>query len=245
MMRLDKFISDQTGCGRKTAAELIRKGKVTVNGTAVKDPSAHITPEKDEICSAGERLTYSEHIYIMLNKPSGYVCSTDDPVSRTVLDLLPENMQRKGLFPAGRLDKDTTGFVLITDDGELAHKILSPRSHAEKEYEVRLERPLSPDTAERFAAGIDIGGEICRPARLITSDDPLSVNIIITEGKFHQIKRMFAAADNHVEGLKRIRIGGVCLDERLSEGECRLLSDEETALLSEKTSAKPTQKRRP
>ncbi len=193
-----------------------------------------IDESSDIITVNGENIGYKEHIFIMLNKPAGVICATRDKLTPTVIGLIPQELRRRELFPAGRLDKDTRGFVLITDDGSFAHEILSPRRHVEKEYEVWLESPLSSGTVERFAQGITIdGGEECLPAKLIPIEERFA-RIIICEGKYHQIKRMFEAVGNKVTGLRRIRIGGLYLDDSLPEGQCRELSDEETALIRSK-----------
>ncbi|MBR6044211.1 MAG: rRNA pseudouridine synthase [Ruminococcus sp.] len=221
-MRLDKFISSQRpDLSRSAVKELCRKGRITVNGETVKDPGKAIDENNDKVCAAGEPVTYREHIYIMLNKPAGVICATKDRLTETVLELIPPELRRSGLFPAGRLDKDTEGFVLITDDGELAHKMLSPKSHVPKTYLVRLEKPLSAGTVPLFAQGMTIdGGEQCMPAELTPSPDPCECSLVLHEGKFHQVKRMFAAAGNKVVYLKRVRIGALNLDEKLPPGGC-------------------------
>ena len=170
----------------------------------------------------------------MLNKPAGVVCATRDGLSETVLQLLPPDLRRHGLFPAGRLDTDTVGFVLITDDGELAHRILSPKNHVPKRYFVRLELPLSEDAAFVFEQGVDLGEEKCLPA-VLQKVSPTECYLTIREGKYHQIKRMFASLENKVTYLKRVSIAGVELDPELFEGQARqLTADEEKALLSGK-----------
>ena len=188
------------------------------------DPTAHtITVE-------GRALGYAQHVYWMLNKPAGILCVSRDPKQPTVVDLLPEEARRKGLFPAGRLDKDTHGLVLITDDGEFAHAMLSPRHHIPKTYRAVLDKPLSDEAAQAFRDGPTLeDGTECLPAQvtvLEAGDNPL-VEVVIYEGKFHQIKRMFAAVGCHVTWLKRVAMGGLLLDETLAEGESRPLTDEE------------------
>lgn len=228
MERIDKVISEQlAGISRKDARAMIRAGEVAINGRTASDPAQKTDPGLDEITVAGKRLFYREHLYIMLNKPAGVVCATRDRLSETVLGLLPEELRREGLFPAGRLDRDTVGFVLITDDGELAHRILSPRSHVPKRYFVRLSDDIPPGAAERFRAGIEIdGGEMCFPAEMEQTSER-ECFLTLHEGKYHQVKRMFAALGNSVEYLKRTEIAGIRLDERLSEGECRELAPDE------------------
>lgn len=222
IQRLDKFLSNQLGITRSEAKELIKKRVVTVNGTVGKLFDMKIAPEKDIICSEGKEITYRKHIYIMMNKPQGVVCSTKDGESKTVLELLPDNICRDGLFPAGRLDKDTEGFVFITDDGQLAHDILSPKHHVEKTYFAKLENIADENDIAAFEKGLEIdGGDVCMPAKLEILQDPHEVLITIKEGMYHQIKRMAEARGNKVLYLKRISIGGVKLDEKLALGEWR------------------------
>ncbi|MBR4554633.1 MAG: rRNA pseudouridine synthase [Ruminococcus sp.] len=221
-MRLDRFISSQKAeLSRNDVRDLCRKGQVTVNGTAVRKPDTRIDENSDTVSVCGETLRYRRYVYIMLNKPQGVVCATRDGLSETVLELIPSQLRRKGLFPAGRLDKDTEGFVLITDDGALAHRMLSPRSHVPKTYFVKCEKPVSPDTAERFSQGIVIdGGEKCLPAELIQGKNDHECELVLHEGKYHQVKRMFEAVGNKVVYLKRVRIGGVSLSPELPLGGC-------------------------
>lgn len=222
IQRLDKFLSNQLGVTRSEAKELIKKRVVTVNGTVGKLFDMKIDPEKDIVCSEGKEITYRKHIYIMMNKPQGVVCSTKDGESKTVLELLPDNIRRDGLFPAGRLDKDTEGFVFITDDGHLAHDILSPKHHVEKTYFAKLENIADENDIAAFEKGLEIdGGDVCMPAKLEILQDPHEVLITIKEGMYHQIKRMAEARGNKVLYLKRISIGGVKLDEKLALGEWR------------------------
>ncbi|MBQ8613343.1 MAG: rRNA pseudouridine synthase [Ruminiclostridium sp.] len=221
-MRIDKFISEQAGVSRSDAKTMLKKGQVLINGSIVKSADAKIDPEKDIVTIGGKKISYRKFMYIMLNKPDGVVCATRDGLSSTVLELLPPELRRKGLFPAGRLDKDTEGFVFITDDGALAHKMLSPKNHVEKEYIVTLEKPAEKHYEELFASGMTIdGGEECLPARLTFTDNPQIVRLILHEGKYHQVKRMMEAAGNKVTHLKRIRMGGIELDPALSAGQCR------------------------
>lgn len=221
-MRIDKFASEQTGVSRAEAKAMIKRRQIIVNGTPVISGDVHIDPENDEIVIGGKHIIYKEYLYIMLNKPAGTVCAVKDKLSPTVLELIPPELRRKGLFPAGRLDKDTEGFVFITDDGALAHKMLSPRSHVEKEYEVTLEKPAKDSYKELFASGMTIdGGEKCLPAEIIFTEDRHLVRLIICEGKYHQVKRMMEAAGNRVTFLRRIRIGGIPLDPNLPLGKCR------------------------
>ena len=227
-MRIDKFISEQAGVSRSDAKTLIKKGQVLINGAAVKSADAKIDPENDKIVINGKEIFYREFMYIMLNKPDGIVCATRDGLSSTVLELLPPEFRRKGLFPAGRLDKDTEGFVFITDDGALAHKMLSPKNHVEKEYVVTLEKDAEERYIQIFADGMTIDGdEKCLPASLTFTENKRVVKLILHEGKYHQVKRMMEAVGNKVTHLKRIRMGGIELDPALSAGECREITKEE------------------
>lgn len=227
-MRIDKFTADQCGISRSDVKALIKKHRVHINGVAAASADAKLDPERDIVTVDGKQVIYREHIYIMLNKPAGVVCAVKDELSPTVIGLIPPQLRRKGLFPAGRLDKDTEGFVFITDDGALAHSILSPARHVEKEYEVTLETPADVSWVKRFAEGITIdGGEKCLPAELILTDDPYRVRLIICEGKFHQVKRMAEAVGSRVTYLKRVRIGGIELDPNLPLGECREIMHKE------------------
>lgn len=227
-IRIDKFVSEQAGITRSEAKTAIKKKQVTINGNIVKSADVKLDTEKDIVAYSGKELIYREFMYIMLNKPDGVVCATRDELSETVLQLLPPELIRKGLFPAGRLDKDTEGFVFITDDGALAHKMLSPKSHVEKEYIVTLEKPYEENYKDIFANGVTIdGGEKCMPATIIFTDDNKVVRLILHEGKYHQVKRMMQAVGNKVTHLKRIRIGGIMLDEALSPGKAREITREE------------------
>lgn len=227
-IRIDKFVSEQAGITRSEAKTAIKKKQVTINGNIVKSADVKLDTEKDIVAYNGKELIYREFMYIMLNKPDGVVCATRDELSETVLQLLPPELIRKGLFPAGRLDKDTEGFVFITDDGALAHKMLSPKSHVEKEYIVTLEKPYEEKYKDIFANGVTIdGGEKCMPATIIFTDDVKVVRLILHEGKYHQVKRMMQAVGNKVTHLKRIRIGGIMLDEALSPGKAREITKEE------------------
>lgn len=221
-MRIDKFAAEQANITRSEAKKLIKSGGIIVNGSKVTSADMKIDPASDIIAINGREILYKEYIYIMLNKPAGVICATRDRLSDTVIGLLPPEFSRRGLFPAGRLDKDTEGFVLITDDGELAHRMLSPKNHVEKEYAVTLERPAEERYRELFREGITIdGGEKCMPAEIIFTENEKVVRLILHEGKFHQVKRMMEAVGNKVTHLRRIRIGGITLDENLPLGGCR------------------------
>lgn len=222
MERLDKFISNQTGLSRADVKKEIKAKKIAVGGVIAKSGDIKINPETDVVTVSGKEIVYKRYLYIMMNKPQGYICSTDDNTAPTVIDLLPDELKRKGLFPAGRLDKDTEGFVLITDDGQFAHDILSPSKHVAKKYLCRLEKKAEKEYEKAFLSGITIsGGEECKPAFIEFANDENLVYLTIYEGKFHQIKRMFEAVGNRIIYLKRLSIGGLFLDEKLAPGECR------------------------
>ncbi len=231
--RLDKFLASQNLGSRKEVGKLIRSGAVTVAGSAVTDPAEKLDPDRDEVTVNGTKVAYRKFLYIMMNKPAGVLSATEDSRAKTVLDLLPPELSRRGLFPAGRLDKDTTGLLLLTDDGEFAHRMLAPKSHVYKLYEARLAAAVKPGDTEAFRQGISQGGETFAPARLWTEKrgEAEVAMVEIREGKFHQVKRMFQAVGNEVLSLKRLKIGGLALDETLQEGEARVLSQEEKALV--------------
>lgn len=231
MERLDKFLVSQNIGSRKEAARLVRGGAVTVNGQTVKDPAQKLDPAVDLVTVDGREVAYRKHLYIMMNKPAGVLSATEDKHAPTVLDLLPPDLQRRGLFPAGRLDKDTTGLLLITDDGDFAHRMLAPKSHVYKRYQAVTEHPVTQEDVEAFAAGIRRGEVQFAPARLWSGEEggrPVAL-VEIREGKFHQVKRMFEATGNRVLELRRLAVGGLVLDPELGPGECRLLSEEEAA----------------
>lgn len=226
-MRLDKFLSQQLGISRSLILRELRAGLVTIDGEMVKSGSTKIAPEQ-EVAYNGNVLTQIlGPRYFMLNKPIGYVCSTDDPVNPTILYFIDEPLAYK-LHAAGRLDIDTTGLVLLTDNGQWSHRITAPKHHCEKTYHVTLEEPIAEGVAEQFQKGVQLNGEkdLTKPAKLeiIT---PTEVKLTISEGKYHQVKRMFAAVGNHVSALHRERIGDITLDETLTEGEYRPLTEEE------------------
>ncbi len=223
MMRIDKYISSQiSSVSRKDAKALCKKGEVLVNGSIVKNSDEKIIAGEDIVTVCGEDISYKKHIYIMLNKPRGYVCSTKDGKSPTVLELVSPELFRKGLFPAGRLDKDTEGLVLLTDDGEISHKILSPKSHIEKKYYVELKYPTQEHYVAEFEKGMQIdGGDVCLPARIeFIPENKNACYVYLKEGMYHQVKRMFKKLSNKVVFLKRVQIGGLKLDENLGTGEC-------------------------
>lgn len=228
--RLDHFLVSQNIGSRKEVSALVRKGRVLVNGKPVGDAAYKIDPNCDAVWVDGKEVIYRKHLYIMMNKPAGVLSATEDKNGTTVLELLPPRLQRRGLFPAGRLDKDTRGLLLITDDGDLAHRMLSPKSHVYKLYEAETEKPVTESDCRAFAQGVQCGTLLCAPARLCMKQGESGKNIAqveIREGKFHQVKRMFEACGNKVISLKRLKIGGLSLDETLQDGEARLLSEDE------------------
>ncbi len=229
MERLDKVIASQGKLSRSEVKRIAKEGRITVNGTVAKKSDIKVS-ETDEIAVDGVSLCYKKHIYIMLNKPQGVISATEDRTQKTVLDLVPEELSRPGLFPAGRLDSDTTGFVLLTDDGDFAHRILSPKNHIMKTYHATLRDPLSDEDIGRFRAGLTLGdGTTCLEAhvRVLSEGETTVAEIKICEGKYHQVKRMFASIGNKVLMLRRVKMGALPLDEGLAEGECRELTDGE------------------
>lgn len=232
MIRLDKYLADM-GCGtRQEVKKLIRSGQVSVDGAVVKKPETKVEQTLQEVCLNGEKVGYESFEYYMLNKPAGVISATEDKRCQTVVDLIKEK-KRKDLFPVGRLDKDTEGLLLITNDGELAHRLLSPKKHVDKCYFARVSGKVTEDDVRSFENGVNIGSleqpEITMPGKLeiITSDEISQIRLTIQEGKFHQVKRMFQAVDKEVIYLKRLRMGTLVLDENLSIGEYRPLTKEE------------------
>lgn len=230
LMRLDKFFSSQNLASRKEIKSVLKNGLIQINGVTASKPECKVDPEQDLITWNGQPVAYQKHLYLMLNKPQGVVSATNDTLHKTVLDLVPDEWKRPGLFPAGRLDKDTTGLVLITDDGDFAHRILSPKNHVEKTYLSRIEGEITEKAIRMFAQGVTLrDGFECLPAQIKVlegGDCPL-VEITICEGKYHQIKRMVASVGGHVLTLQRIRIGSLMLDETLPEGTCRKILHKE------------------
>ncbi len=232
--RLDKILVSQSIGSRREVQKLIRCGEVTVNGEIIKKPEYKCSPEASVISVDGRTLEYSEHIYIMLNKPAGVVSATADKYDKTVLDLVPKEMYRKGLFPAGRLDKDTEGLLIITDDGDFAHRMLSPTKHVQKQYIAHLDCEITDETIKRFEEGIVFAdGTRCLPAKLeISPEGNRMIGIVrICEGKFHQVKKMFLSCGIKVVQLSRISIGNLYLDSKLPIGCCKLLTNLEKELV--------------
>ena len=228
--RLDKLIASMGRWSRREVKELIRRGRVLVDGRPAARPEDRADPAAARILVDGEALDYRANIYIMLHKPAGVLSATEAPRQRTVLDLLPPELRRRGLFPVGRLDRDTEGLLLLTDDGALAHRLLSPKKHVDKVYYARLDRPLTEEDRAAFARGMTLpDGLVCMPADLELRGDGREVLITLREGKFHQVKRMAAARGAHVLYLKRLRMGPLRLDEGLAPGQYRFLTGEEIA----------------
>lgn len=230
-MRLDKFISTLGKATRSECGKLIRAGKATVNGVVQKSPDFKLDPEKDIITLLGEVLTYKKYTYIMLNKPEGYVSATEDPNEKTVLDLVNQEDRRKGLFPCGRLDKNTLGLVILTNDGEGAHRLLSPKHHVEKVYRFVSRDPVSENDIKALENGVDIGGYLTKPCKIKMSGENEG-EITLTEGKYHQIKRMLEVVNNKIIYLERISFGSIVLDPQLARGEWRYLTSDEEKIFS-------------
>lgn len=235
--RLDRILCSLGIGTRKEIKKIISNDILTVNSVRIKDPSFKVDTEKDIMTFSGKPLVYREFSYIMMNKPQGVISASDDKKVETVIDLLPEDFKRPNLFPAGRLDKDTEGFLLITNDGSFAHNILSPKKHIDKEYFAIIDKNLNQVQIEAFENGLNIGEDnLTLPAKLkVISTDGESgqtkVSVIIHEGKFHQIKRMFEAVSREVLYLKRVSMGKLKLDDNLSLGECRYITDKELELI--------------
>ncbi len=230
MMRLDKYLCE-TGFGtRSQVKDLLKKGQVMVNGEVVKKPELKINETTDQILCQGKKASYQKNIYLMLHKPAGVVSATEDNREKTVLDLVRPGDRKNGLFPVGRLDKDTEGLLLLTDDGELAHRLLSPKKHVDKTYYAKIDGQVTEEHVKQFREGLDIGDEKkTLPAVLtILLSGPVSeIEVTIHEGRFHQIKRMFEAVGCKVTYLKRLSMGNLVLDETLSPEEYRPLTEAE------------------
>ncbi len=230
-MRLDKLIASDGAFSRKEASAAIRRGAVSVNGETVRSPDEHVDPERDSVAIGGAPFLWRKNVYFMLNKPSGYISSTEG--EKTVLTLLREEAKRPGLFPCGRLDADTEGLLLVTDDGPLSHLLLSPRRHVEKTYFFRCAPPLTEEGAEMIRRGIELYDFTAKPAKIDTDGGGSSGTITVTEGKYHQVKRMLSRAGSDVTYLERVRFGPLVLDPALGRGEYRPLTDEEISALKE------------
>lgn len=236
-MRLDKFLSNMGKATRSESGKLIRMGKVLVNGIPAKKSEQQIDPEKDTVILNGQNVAYKKFTYIMLNKPEGYVSATDDPQEKTVLDLVDPEDRRKNLFPCGRLDKNTLGLVILTNDGEGAHRLLSPKHHVSKIYKFEALNTLSKEDVARLERGVDIGGYLTKPCT-VELDSERCGKITLTEGKYHQIKRMLEAVGNKITYLERITFGSIELDPQLKRGQWRYLTEEEERLFATQNARK-------
>ena len=231
--RLDKIVASTGKWSRREVKELVRRGQILADGAAVRSADEKFDPEAVTLTVEGEPLLYRRYTWVMLNKPAGYLSATEDGRGPTVLDLLPEELRRQGLFPVGRLDRDTEGLLIMTNDGGLAHDLLSPKKHVKKVYYVETARPLSEEGRKALEKGVDIGEEKpSLPAKAERISDT-SIYLTITEGKYHQVKRMLRAVENEVAYLKRTAMGGLFLDENLSCGSYRELTEEEVRKMRE------------
>lgn len=229
MMRLDKYLAEMGVGTRSELKKAVRAGLVQIDGVTAKKPEEKIDPENQIITYQGKEIGYAAFEYYMLNKPAGVVSATEDRFDETVIDLITTK-KRKDLFPVGRLDKDTEGLLLITNDGDLAHRLLSPKKHVDKTYFARVQGKVTEEDTKAFAEGVDIGEEkLTLPAELkiLVSDEISEIELTIREGKFHQVKRMFEAVGKEVIYLKRLTMGPLVLDESLELGDYRELSKEE------------------
>lgn len=234
MQRLDKIIASTGKWSRREVKNLVKQGKVLVNGLPAHSAEEKADPEQAEIVVNGERLIWRQYTWVMLNKPAGYLSATEDGRGATVLDLLPQELQRQGLFPVGRLDKDTEGLLLLTNEGGLAHDLLSPRHHVDKVYYARVDGCLTEADCKAFEAGMTLDdGLVCQSAGLeiLTAGKVSEAHVTLREGKFHQVKRMLAYRGKPVLYLERVRMGPLALDSSLSRGEFRFLTEEEVEQL--------------
>ncbi|EHI68663.1 pseudouridine synthase [Streptococcus ictaluri] len=236
-MRLDKFLADADIGSRSQVKELLKKKQILVNGTVEKSPKYQVDLLNDQITYQGQHLSYEKFVYYMLNKPAGFLSATEDANELTVIDLLDDNAKKKSVFPVGRLDKDTHGLLLLTNNGQLAHELLSPKKHVSKDYVALVSGIMTSEDQEYFAKGISLKDHHCLPARLeILSKDEedatCRVRIQIKEGKFHQVKRMVAACGKKVIDLQRITMWPLVLDSQLAKGQYRPLSKDELRSLS-------------
>ncbi|ANU19053.1 16S rRNA pseudouridine(516) synthase [Planococcus plakortidis] len=236
-MRIDKLLS-HTGFGSRKDVKILLKSKaVEVNGETVRDPKFHVDEKTDEVAVSGEPVVYRDFIYLMMNKPQGVISATEDRFDQTVIDLLTEDEQRFEPFPVGRLDKDTEGLLLITNDGKLAHELLSPKKHVDKTYYARIDRPVTEEDIQAFKQGVTLDdGYETKPAQLciLNSAEESEIELTITEGKFHQVKRMFESVNKRVVFLKRLSMGTLELDETLELGEYRELTEDELTKLKQR-----------
>ena len=232
-MRLDKFLSVTATATRSEAAKAARQGTILVNGAPVKKADVQIDPDRDTVVYCGTPVCYKPFRYVLLNKPDGYVSATEDSRGEQVVtSLLPEEYQKMGLFPCGRLDKHTLGLMLLTNDGQLSHRLLSPKRHVAKTYAFHVKFPLSEKDISELQSGVDIGGYLTKPCT-VTLTDEREGHITLTEGKYHQIKLMMEAVHNQITYLERITFGPLSLDSALSRGEWRELTEAEITALNQ------------
>ena len=232
MERLDKIVASMTGGSRKDARGMVLRGRVSVNGKVSGNIAQKVDPKTDDISVDGQSLTYKKYVYIMINKPKGILSASNDKSRETVVDLVKPDFPRDGLFPVGRLDKDTTGLLIITDDGAFVHKVISPKSLIEKEYLVTLDKPITAEDIKVLEAGVTLAdGTVCRPAKVRQTERENVVSMTITEGKYHEIKRMLGVVGIGVNELERIRIGSLCKDDKLDVGQYRELTEEDLSLV--------------
>ena len=232
--RLDKIIASTGKWSRREVKLLVRQGLVLVDGLPARTPEDKVDAEASEIAVNGEVLCWRKYTWVMLNKPAGYLSATEDGKGKTVLDLLPQELQRQNLFPVGRLDKDTEGLLLLTNEGGLAHDLLSPRHHVDKVYYARVEGRLTEEDCRAFKAGITLGdGLVCQPAglKILSAGETSEAHVTLREGKFHQVKRMLAFLGKPVTYLERVRMGNLTLDENLARGSYRFLTETEIETL--------------
>ncbi len=231
-MRLDRFFSEMGLLSRKETAAAAKAGRIALNGVVFRRADGHIDENTDTVTLDGRTVGYRRFDYVFLNKPAGYVSATEDGNLPPVTDLLPPQYEKRGLFPCGRLDRDTVGWMLLTNDGQLSHRLLTPRRHVEKEYRFLCDTPLPASAEDAFARGMTIDGdESCKAAVLRADPDRCGGVIVLTEGKYHQVKRMIEALGSRVTYLERISFAGIPLDPALARGECREATTEEIAHL--------------
>jgi len=230
--RIDKIIASQGQYSRSDVKKLISKKQVAVNGEVVKSANVKADPLTDRITVKGVALDFKRNVYLMLNKPKGYVSATEDRDHQTVLELVPSEFAGRDIFPAGRLDRDTTGLMIITDDGALAHNILAPKKHVQKIYHVELDIPVTEEMAQGFAEGVELNDGVCKEAGLEIVGE-YAARVTLKEGRYHQIKRMFGCYGAKVVELHRLAIGNLHLPDDLAVGECRELTEEELKLLQQ------------
>ncbi len=230
-LRLDKFFTTVGRLSRRETALAVKRGDIAVNGTPVRRADAKVDPDADTVTYLGEVIVYREFVYLWLNKPAGYVSATEDTRLPVVTELAPPEYARLSLFPCGRLDRDTVGLLLLTNDGALSHALLSPRRGVEKVYRFRVDAPLPREAEERLLAGMLLGEERCKSTILSADGDRMGGTVTLTEGKYHEVKRMMAALGSPVSYLERISFAGIPLDGGLARGECRPATEEELATL--------------